>query len=233
MESGVPNEHVFISLLEFGFSEVQARDAATRFDNLEAASNYIVSLEDASSTSGVVGDNDSEDEDEDEDEYADDDDDDVGGGGRARAKSTKTGGRVAGSEGTGGLGLDDLDFSILSEELKMVLCVRTDLKMTPGKIAAQCVHAALGACRDAMADKKLSNVLSHWSMTGEKTVALKVESEAAMLGLEASAVRAGLIAYIVCDAGRTQIDPGSRTVLAIGPAKRSQIDAITGTLKLL
>ena len=29
-------------------------------------------------------------------------------------------------------------------DVKMVLCVRTDLKMTKGKIAAQCGHASLG-----------------------------------------------------------------------------------------
>lgn len=31
--------------------------------------------------------------------------------------------------------------------LKMVIIVRTDLGMSPGKIAAQAVHGALGACR--------------------------------------------------------------------------------------
>ena len=34
-------------------------------------------------------------------------------------------------------------------------------------------------------------------------------------------------------AGRTQVAPGSRTVLAIGPAPKSAIDAVTGHLKLL
>jgi PTH2 family peptidyl-tRNA hydrolase len=43
----------------------------------------------------------------------------------------------------------------------------------------------------------------------------------------------GLAAYIVCDAGRTQIAAGSQTVLAIGPAPKSQIDQVTGHLPLL
>lgn len=42
----------------------------------------------------------------------------------------------------------------------------------------------------------------------------------------------GLYAYLVADAGHTQIPAGSRTVLGIfGPI--SEIDAVTGQLKLL
>jgi peptidyl-tRNA hydrolase len=43
----------------------------------------------------------------------------------------------------------------------------------------------------------------------------------------------GLPAYLVTDAGRTQIAAGSKTVLAIGPAPKSRIDQITGSLSLL
>ena len=39
--------------------------------------------------------------------------------------------------------------------------------------------------------------------------------------------------YIVHDAGRTQIAAGSQTVLAIGPAPKSEIDQITGHLPLM
>lgn len=42
----------------------------------------------------------------------------------------------------------------------------------------------------------------------------------------------GLFAYVVSDAGRTQIPAGSRTVLAIfGPS--DLVDSVTGQLKLL
>ena len=36
------------------------------------------------------------------------------------------------------------DYEIINSELKMVMVVRIDLGMSPGKVAAQCVHAALG-----------------------------------------------------------------------------------------
>lgn len=39
--------------------------------------------------------------------------------------------------------------------------------------------------------------------------------------------------YIVVDAGRTQIAAGSETVLALGPGNVSEINQVTGSLKLL
>ncbi len=51
--------------------------------------------------------------------------------------------------------------------------------------------------------------------------------------LAAAASNSGLMSYLVVDAGRTQIAAGSKTVLAIGPAPKSQLDEITGHLKLL
>ena len=40
-----------------------------------------------------------------------------------------------------------------SGEMKMVLVVRSDLKMGKGKIGAQCGHAVLGAYRQMMQSK--------------------------------------------------------------------------------
>lgn len=51
--------------------------------------------------------------------------------------------------------------------------------------------------------------------------------------LAEKASASGLPSYIVCDAGRTQIAAGSQTVLAVGPAPKSAVDAVTGHLKLL
>lgn len=43
----------------------------------------------------------------------------------------------------------------------------------------------------------------------------------------------GITAEVIQDAGRTQIDPGSLTVLGVGPAPKSKVDQVTGGLKLL
>lgn len=143
---------------------------------------------------------------------------------------------------------------------KLVLVVRTDLGMTKGtanlnitrascaaislpltsinlgKIAAQCSHATL-ACYKALSrpmsgpsDRK---TLSRWERQGQAKIALQVKDEEEMLELLEKARSMGLTAEIIRDAGRTQIDPGTVTVLGIGPAPIRLIDQITGHLKLL
>jgi PTH2 family peptidyl-tRNA hydrolase len=54
-----------------------------------------------------------------------------------------------------------------------------------------------------------------------------------MAELAAAAAAIDLPTYIVHDAGRTQIPAGSQTVLAIGPGPKSEVDKVTGHLKLL
>ncbi|PKA49552.1 peptidyl-tRNA hydrolase, PTH2 family [Apostasia shenzhenica] len=99
------------------------------------------------------------------------------------------------------------------EDFKMVLVVRNDLKMGKGKIAAQCSHATLGLY------KKLHNrapkALNRWEMCGQVKVVLKIESEEDMLVLLDRAKSLKLPTHITVDAGRTQIAPNSRTVMAI------------------
>lgn len=50
---------------------------------------------------------------------------------------------------------------------------------------------------------------------------------------EAAARAAGLPTAGVMDAGRTQVAPGSHTAVAIGPGSVSEVDQITGSLRLL
>ncbi len=62
---------------------------------------------------------------------------------------------------------------------------------------------------------------------------MKITGEEDMMRLKSSANEAGICSYIVEDAGHTQVEPGSKTVLALGPAPKSKIDKITSSLKLL
>ena len=120
---------------------------------------------------------------------------------------------------------EDEDEDDDGEEHKMVLCVRTDLKMQRGKVAAQCGHAVLGAYREARRrgrsgkeDQEVCReALRQWSRQGQAKIALAIPDEATMMDLEAKARARKLPTYIVADAGRTQIAAGSLTVLAIGP----------------
>ncbi|PQE04977.1 hypothetical protein CJF30_00004763 [Rutstroemia sp. NJR-2017a BBW] len=125
------------------------------------------------------------------------------------------------------------DWENSDEECKMVLVVRTDLGMTKGKIAAQCSHATLACYKNFLRKDPKSQILRRWERQGQAKVALQVKSEDDLDVLEAKALSLGVVAEIIADAGRTQIASGSHTVLGIGPAPKSVIDQITGSLKLL
>lgn len=112
------------------------------------------------------------------------------------------------------------------EECKMVLVVRTDLKMGKGKTAAQCGHATLGAYKRAV--KHTPNFVRAWETYGQAKITLKVDNEEVLHEIAQKAQEMGIAAYIVEDAGRTQIAAGSRTVLGLGPAPVSIIDQLTG-----
>lgn len=116
-------------------------------------------------------------------------------------------------------------------ELKMVLVVRNDLKMGKGKIGAQCGHAAVGAYQKAV--RNTPHLVRRWDDSGCAKIAVRVDSEAEMMNLLKAAREQNLNTCLIRDAGRTQIEPNSKTVLAIGPAVCQQIDQITGHLKLL
>jgi len=69
--------------------------------------------------------------------------------------------------------------------------------------------------------------------TAEAKVCLKVRDDKELMSFYSKAQAANLPAYLIVDAGRTQIPSGSKTVVAIGPAPVPLIDQVTGNLKLL
>ncbi|KAJ2498419.1 hypothetical protein GGH96_004334 [Coemansia sp. RSA 1972] len=116
------------------------------------------------------------------------------------------------------------------EDMKLVLIIRTDLGMSKGKIAAQCSHAALACYKQAV--KRAPAMVKTWEMLGQGKVTLKCADEDELLELQRSARAAGLVAQSICDAGRTQIAAGSRTVLGIGPGPVGLVDKVASHLKL-
>lgn len=121
------------------------------------------------------------------------------------------------------------------EDLKMILVVRTDLKMGKGKICAQCAHAAVDGYRRIIQGSNVLHQkwLSQWEDIAEAKVAVKVQSEADLIQLQMKAMIADVPNALIIDAGRTQVEPGTKTVLSLGPAPCSVLDKITGKLKLL
>lgn len=53
------------------------------------------------------------------------------------------------------------------------------------------------------------------------------------LDLQKKAAEIGVPCYLVADAGHTQIDAGSLTVLGLGPVSTKQVNLLTGHMKLL
>ncbi|KAJ7225737.1 PTH2-domain-containing protein [Mycena pura] len=125
---------------------------------------------------------------------------------------------------------DDKDLAAIKagllEPCKLVFVVRTDLKMTPGKIFAQCGHATL-ACYRALV-KKNPQLVKHWERTGQAKIALKASSENQLVELETAAKDLNLCARAVNDP-----EVGGRTVLAIGPGPVELVNRVTGKLRLL
>lgn len=94
----------------------------------------------------------------------------------------------------------------------------------------QCCHAAVTAYRQCL--ERNPDLLEEWEDSGQAKVVLKVDGESALIELARSAREHGLFASLVRDAGRTQIEPGSKTVLGVGPGPIDVIDRVTGHLKL-
>jgi len=112
---------------------------------------------------------------------------------------------------------------------KQVIVVRTDLKLSKGKIAAQAGHAVLDSFLKQN-DKKLAQ---KWLAEGGKKVVLGVAGKAALLKVKDEADRLGMVNSLITDAGHTEIPPGTMTCLGIGPELEEKIDKVTGKLEAL
>ncbi|HEV2519662.1 MAG TPA: aminoacyl-tRNA hydrolase [Thermoplasmata archaeon] len=114
---------------------------------------------------------------------------------------------------------------------KMVLVVRGELRLTPGKAAVQVAHAAVLLALGARGAGR--SHLDRWVAEGQKKIAVVAESLAEMQAIERKARAIGIATAFVEDAGFTEVPPGTRTVLGLGPARASEIDRLTGSLPLL
>jgi len=119
------------------------------------------------------------------------------------------------------------------QDYKMVFVVNASLPMTPGKMAAQVGHAALGIYQDLISKQDLfGGPLLQWNENGSRKIVLQCETTEELNELASNAEKIGLPFSLIQDAGHTQIPAGSQTVLAVfGVVK--EVDKVTGTLKLL
>lgn len=114
---------------------------------------------------------------------------------------------------------------------KQIIIVRSDLKMSTGKMISQACHASLESSESAK--RKNRRDWKIWRKEGAKKVVLKVDTLENLIKLSKKAAKIDIPFYIVKDRGLTEIPPGTITVLAIGPESNDIIDPITNHLKLL
>lgn len=133
--------------------------------------------------------------------------------------------------------------------VKQVICVRKDLKMRKGKIAAQCAHASLKVFLDQGSfetqdkftsnEKKiisipLSDDMNTWLEGNYTKICVSVDSEQELLQIYQKAKDANILCSLITDLGLTEFKGvPTKTVVAIGPAKSEVLDPITKELKLL
>ena len=115
-------------------------------------------------------------------------------------------------------------------DYKLVIVMREDLGLSPGKMAVQASHAAVSC---AMAAKKNhTKWYRPWWDEGQRKVVLRAFDLEHLRELEAKGRKAGLTVEKVADAGLTEVPAGTVTCIGFGPAPSDKIDPVTGSLKL-
>lgn len=116
-------------------------------------------------------------------------------------------------------------------DYKMVIVTRKDLKLSPGKLAAQVAHAAVACALETK--KSNSKWFTKWMREGAKKAVVKTDDVDDFFFLEEKAKKLDIFATVISDAGHTEIPAGTQTVLGVGPAPSNLIDQVTGGLSLL
>lgn len=111
--------------------------------------------------------------------------------------------------------------------MKQAIVARTDIGMGQGKLAAQVAHASLSAYEDTDPGAR-----KDWKGSGQKKVVLKASGEAEIFELADRAEREGIPHAVIRDAGHTQLESGTVTAIAVGPAADDRVDRVTGHLSL-
>ena len=112
----------------------------------------------------------------------------------------------------------------------MVIVVRGELRLTPGKVAAQVAHAAVDLA--LRAESRAPPAFAAWVRAGQKKIVLVVPTLDELVAIDREARARQIPTHWVEDAGLTEVPPGTRTCLGLGPAPAAALDAVTGELDL-
>lgn len=110
---------------------------------------------------------------------------------------------------------------------KQVILVRTDIALSPGKLAAQVAHASVNAFNATSPLTRKS-----WLDEGHRKIVLQVADATALTHFYTQAQALHLPTALIVDFGLTELAPNTPTTVAIGPALNEAVDALTKQLKL-
>lgn len=109
-----------------------------------------------------------------------------------------------------------------------MIVVRKDLGWEKGKLAAHVAHASVGSLMESDPE-----VVKQWQSKGGMKIVVKIKNLKELTDVQKKVKTAKLPHFLVKDAGKTQLKPGTVTCLGIGPSDGKSVDKITGKLKLL
>lgn len=113
---------------------------------------------------------------------------------------------------------------------KLMIVVREDLDISPGKLAVQASHASVSCAVES--EKRKKKYFDKWMKEGQKKVLVKCDDIEHMEFLKERAEKKRLVTKLVSDAGLTEVKSGTKTCLGIGPGPKDLIDEVTGELPL-
>lgn len=119
------------------------------------------------------------------------------------------------------------------KKVKMVFVVRDDLDMSLGKVASQVVHANTSLIMNRLDAPIWWERYDTWDQTGRKTVTLAANDEDTLVRIVNKCQQMKVPHVTIRDAGLTQVEEGTFTVVGIGPLDEQTAKKITGSLKLL
>jgi len=113
-------------------------------------------------------------------------------------------------------------------ELTMYFLVRSDLRMSKGKVGAQVGHAV-----QDLIHRCPRPIMDQYRRENSPKICLRVADLEDLEEVASQCRDEHFAHHLVIDMGLTQVAPNTPTVLGIGPVSREKIRPIVGNFKLL
>lgn len=116
-------------------------------------------------------------------------------------------------------------------QFKMIIGIRTDLKISKGQAAQIAAHSAILAAREA--EKRNKSWFNSWLHEGQMKVVIKIPQKSELLLLQNKAQQNDIPNIILTAPKKFDINSNTQIAIALGPAPNNQMDKLTSDYKLL